>query len=124
MAKDTPPDPTQQFSEWVTQWERAVDEFSNTVMGTEDFSRSMNKMQAAQLEFQRRFAEMTAQNLANMNMPSRDEIMRVSEDINGLDRRLDRIERMLGQILSQTSGAPEPKRKGPARTKKPPPKGS
>ena len=60
-----------------------------------------------------------ASHLANLNMPSRDEIMRLSEDVNGLDRRLDRIERTLNQILNQT-GESTPKKKGPARTKQPP----
>lgn len=119
MAKDTPPDPSQQFSEWITQWERSVDEFSNKMMGTDEFSRSLNQMQAAQLEFQRRFGELMSTHLANMNMPSRDEVMRISEDITGLDRRLDRIERTLKQIL-QTSESASSRKKGPARTKKPP----
>ena len=124
MAKDTPPDPSQQFSEWITQWERTVDEFSNKVMGTDEFSRSLNQLQASQLEFQRRFGDMMSSHLANMNMPSRDEMMKLSEDVSGLDRRLDRIERSINQILSQTSGEASAIPKGPSRTKKPPSKES
>ena len=57
MANDATPDPTAQFREMLTQWERGVDEFMNRVMGTEDFSRSMNEMQRAQLTAQKAFAD-------------------------------------------------------------------
>ena len=120
MAKDTPIDPSQQFSEWITQWERSVDEFSNKIMATEEFSRSLNSMQSAQIEFQRHMSDMMAGHLANMNMPSREEVLQLGEDLAAVDRRLDRIERTLGQILSQTSPGNAAKGKGPARTRKPP----
>ena len=79
MANETTPDPSAQFAEWVTQWERTVDEFSNKVMGTDEFSKSMNQMQGVQMEFQRNFGEMMARNLANLNMPSRDDVNKISD---------------------------------------------
>lgn len=122
MANETPPDPSAQFQEWVTQWERAVDEFSNKVMGTDEFSKSMNQMQGLQIEFQRRFGELMAQQLANFNMPSRDDVIRLSEDLRSIDRRLAHVERSLDKLVAGQAGAP--KKKGPARTKKPPSKKS
>jgi len=119
MSNDAPPNPSMQFQEWVTQWERAVDEFSNKVMGTDEFSRSINQMQGLQLEFQKNFGEMMARQLANLNMPSRDDVIKISEDLRALDRRLAHIERTLNQLVTRSdTGSP---RKGPARTKKPPP---
>ena len=122
MAKDTTPDPAQQYQEWITQWERSVDEFSNRIMGTDEFSRSLNQMQGLQLEFQKRFGEMMARQLAGLNMPSREEVLRISEDLRDVDRRLAHIERALDKLVMQTSDAPSAKKKGPARTKKPPSK--
>ena len=116
--ENTPPDLSAQFQEWVTQWERASDELSNRLMGTDEFSRAMNQMQGMQLEFQRVFGEAMARQLATFNMPSRDEILTLSEDVRNLDRRLARIERSLEKLEKNTGGT-KPK-SGPARTKKPP----
>jgi hypothetical protein len=120
MANETTPDPSAQFAEWVTQWERTVDEFSNKVMGTDEFSKSMNQMQGVQMEFQRNFGEMMARNLANLNMPSRDDVNKISEDLRSLDRRMAHIERSLGQLLKQGKNPGAKKKSGPARTRKPP----
>ena len=121
MSKDTPPDPSVQFQEWVTQWERAADEFSNKIMGTDEFSKSLNQMQSMQIEFQRRFGELMAKQLATLNMPSRDDVLRISEDLRNIDRRLSQLERTLGRLVDQGSGTAAGK-KSPARTRKPPAK--
>ena len=117
--KDAPPDPSMQFQEWVTQWERAVDEFSNRMMGTDEFSRSLNQMQSLQLEFQRNFGDFMSKQLANLNMPSRDDVLMLSEDLRSIDRRLAHVERSLDKLL-QKDGTKRPLRQGPARTRKPP----
>ena len=123
MANNKTPDPSEQFQEWVTQWERAVDEFSNKVMGTDEFSRSLNRMQGLQVEFQKSFSEFMARQLASLNMPSRDDIVRVSEDLRNLDRRLAHIERLMTNPApgEKTTAA---KKTRPKRTRKPPAKGA
>ncbi len=118
MAQDkgtTPPD----FSELVTQWERNFNEMSNQLMGTDEFSKSMNQFQNMQMEFQRNFSEVMARQLANFNIPSRDDIIAVAEQIREMDRRLSRIESALEKTNTGFT-ASEPPRKGPARTRKPP----
>lgn len=113
-----PPDPSQQFNEWVTQWERSFDEFSNRLTGTDEFSRTMNQMQSMQLDLQRQFGDLMARQLAAFNMPSRDDVLSLGEDIRDLDRRIAQIERALGNLLHN-----EPTRaaqSGPPRTRKPP----
>ena len=121
MAKEMPPDPGEAFREWVTQWERSFDKFSNQLMGTDEFSKMLNQMQNLQLEFQRNFGELMARQLASLNIPSREEVLKISEDLQRLDRRIERIESSL-RILAQhseSSGGNET-RKRPARTRKPP----
>ena len=120
MAEDKPVDPSVQFQEWVTQWERSVDEFSNRVMGTDEFSKSMNQMQSLQMEFQNRFGELMARQLASFNMPSRDDVIALSEDIRSLDRRMAHVERHLEKLVAGTNQGSSSRPKGPARTKKPP----
>ncbi len=108
-----------QFSEWVTQWERSFDEYSNRMMGTEEFSKNMNQFQSMQMEFQRTFSDAMAQQLANFNIPSRDEILKIGETLTIIDRRLLQIEKALAKINDTAAPAPT-KKKGPARTRKPP----
>ncbi len=127
MAKDTPKDapkgspkdPAQMFQEWVTQWERATDSFSNKLMGSEDFSKYLNQMQGAQIEFQRGFGELMSKQLANLNMPSREDVLKLSEDLQGLDRRMARIEASLHQLTTTQDSGTIKNKKMPPRTKKP-----
>jgi predicted nucleic acid-binding Zn-ribbon protein len=113
-------DPSAVFANWVTEWERAVDKFSNEVMGTDEFSRSMNQMQKMQLDMQRVFGEAMARQLANFNMPSRDDILELSENIRELDRRVARIEGMIRQLQPAGGNEAPVRRKSPPRTKQPP----
>ncbi len=116
MADSNPPDPGAAFREWVTQWERNFDSLANQFMGTEGFSQAMNEFQKNQLNAQRMFAETMAQILTNLNMPTREDVLRLSEAVQGLDRRLERIEETLGG-----AAAPQPSpAKRPARTRQPP----
>ena len=39
------PDPAESFRNLVTEWERGFDSLANRLMGTEEFSRSMNQFQ-------------------------------------------------------------------------------
>jgi hypothetical protein len=114
MANETPKDPGAIFNEWVTQWERNFDAFANKVMGTEGFSQAMNETQKAQLKMQGMFTQFMTEQLANMNMPTRDDVLRLGEAITAVDRRLERIEEKLA-----LDGKKKSSKKKPARTKKP-----
>ncbi len=120
MADEKSKDPAQMFQEWVTQWERATDSFSNRLLGNEDFSKYMNQMQSFQLEFQRGFAELMAGQLANMNMPSREDVLQISEDIQAIDRRIARIETSLHKLTQTTDSPSRQTGKKTPRTKKAP----
>ena len=115
MSRDNPFDYSDQFREMVTQWERNFDAFANQFMGTENFSKSMNQAQDAQLAAQQAFREFVSKNLEAMHLPSRDDILRLGEAIHRLDRRLARIEEQLS-----TDNAGPRRESGPPRTKKPP----
>jgi len=120
MADEKSKDPAQMFQEWVTQWERATDSFSNRMMGNDDFSKYMNQMQGVQMEFQKGFAELMAGQLARVNMPSREDVLQISEDIQAIDRRIARIESSLHQLTQGTDASPRQTAKKTPRTKKAP----
>ncbi len=105
----------QSFSGMVTEWERNFDAFANQVMGTEAYSQAMNEMQKAQLTYQKGVTDNMAQQLATLNMPTRDDVLQLAEAVRQLDRRMERIEDKL--VLNDE---PPAKRNKPARTRKPP----
>lgn len=113
-------DPSAMFADWVTQWERAVDNFSNDVMATDEFSRSMNQMQKVQLDMQRVFGDAMAKQLANFNMPSRDDILELTENLREVDRRVARVESMLRKMQPEGDNNSPSHRKSPPRTKQAP----
>lgn len=104
----------QSFSEMVTQWERNFDAFANQVMGTEAYSQAMNEMQKAQLAMQRTLNQNMGDQLANLNLPSREDVTQLTEMVYQLDRRLERIEEKLA-----LNDAPKRNKKKPARTRQP-----
>ncbi len=109
----------QNFSEMVTEWERNFDAFANQVMGTEAYSEAMNEMQKAQLNYQRGMHELMAQQLSSLNMPTREDIVELTELVRRIDRRVERIEEKLA-----LNDPPARAGNRPARTKQPPQEGS
>ena len=119
---DKQPDPAEVFRNLVTEWERGFDAMANKIMGTDEFSRSMNQFQDLQLNMQKRFNEAMAEQLTTFNLPSRDDILRLGESIRGLDKRLSKIEMLLAKQSKKGGKGKKGKKKhgGPPRTKQPP----
>lgn len=115
-------DPTQRFREMLTEWERGFDALANRFMGTDEFSRTMNQFQNVQLGAQKAFAEAMAKQLAALNLPSREDVLRVGEAVQALETRLARLESRLGEIGESVGAKPQP-RPGPPRTRRPPESG-
>ena len=113
-------DPAERFRELVTEWERGFDALANRFMGTDEFSRTMNQFQNIQLGLQKAFAEAMAKQLAALNLPSREDVLRVGECVHELEMRLSKMELRLEEIARQVGAAEAPRRKGPPRTKRPP----
>lgn len=117
------PDPTEAFRNLITEWERGFDAMANKFMGTEDFSRSMNQLQDLQLRMQKRFTEAMAEQLSHFNMPSRDDVLRLGENVRALDKRLAKMEKQLKKLAKKQGKKGAGKQRaaeGPPRTKQPP----
>ena len=114
--KDTNP-MAQNFGEMVTEWERSFDSFANQVMGTEAYSEAMNQMQKAQLSYQRGFSEVMAQQLAALNVPTREDVLNLADMIAQVNQRLERMEDKLASMAGNDK--PKAKKKRPTRTRQP-----
>jgi len=109
------------FREVLTQWEREFDALANRFMGTDEFSNVMNQVQRLQLELQRRFNQHVAEQLANFNVPSREDVIRLGETLRDVESRLGRIERLLKDMAEPAVAGSNPARPaGPPRTRQPP----
>ena len=118
MADENPPDPGASFRELVTTWERNLNSVANQVMGTESFSRLMQEAQRMQLVLQQATSEAMGRRLAALNMPTREDIIRLAEKLTDVDRRLMRIEASLdGDATVVPAEVP---RAAKRRTRKPP----
>jgi hypothetical protein len=115
---DKQTDPGEAFAKLVSDWERNFDSMANKIMGTDEFSKSMNQFQNLQLAMQKRFNEAMAQHLLNLNMPSRDDILRLGESIRSVEKRLASIETTLAKKKKKKSDKGGSKK--PPRTKLPP----
>jgi BMFP domain-containing protein YqiC len=113
-------DPTQRFRELITEWERGFDALANKFMGSDEFSRAMNQFQNLQLGAQKAFADTMARQLAALNLPSREDVLRVGEAVHELDRRVARLEARLDEIAEATGAVRAAERPGPRRTRRPP----
>lgn len=120
MSNEKATTPTEMFQEWVTQWEKSVDSFSNKLMGTDEFTQAINSVQNTQLQMQKVFGDMMAKHLANINMPSREDVLRIEEDLHAMNARLARMEVQLEKISGASAGTKPTARQGPPRTKRPP----
>ena len=122
MADDKPNlDFSAQFQDYVTQWERSIDKAYNDFMGTEQYSQSMNQFQKLQLQMQTQFKEAITDQLRNVNMPSRDDVLQIGENVRMLNDRLTRMEEKLDQLLDPEGQRVATKRPSPPRTKTPAP---
>ena len=118
MAKENPPDPAAAFRELVTTWERNINSLANQVMGTESFSRLMQEGQRLQLAMQQATSDAMGRRLTAINMPTREDVIRVAEKLGDIERRLERIEaRLEGNVTPTPDAAP---RAGRPRTRQPP----
>lgn len=115
---DKRPDPGEAFRNLITEWERGFDSMANRIMGTEEFSRSMNQLQDLQLMMQKRFNEAMAEQLSHFNLPSRDDVLRLGERIRAVDKRLAKVEKQLKKLAKKKDK--KDKADGPPRTKLPP----
>jgi polyhydroxyalkanoate synthase subunit PhaE len=112
------------WREWVTQSERQWNAFFNEVMGTEQYSRSMGRLMAMSLDQQKAMSEAMGRYLGALNLPTRSDILSLSDRLSDIEKRLasieERMERLAGSgptptpTSASTATAPRP-----PRTKKP-----
>ena len=115
---DKKTDPNDLFGQMLGQWEKATNEFANTVMGSQSFGQGQNAAMTASLKIRETMHEQMTRFLEVANMPSREDITELRAAVAKLDAKLDRIERKLDGAAPNAKPAAAPV-KSPPRTRKP-----
>ncbi len=102
---DDRPDVGQLWRNWLTDTERQWNAFFNDVMGTDSFGRFLGGYMDIYSTFQRLVAQNMERSLSTLNVPSRSDVLELSERLSSLEERLSSIESSIN-TLAEAVGHP------------------
>ena len=102
----------------LQHWETETNKMLNQATGSEESAKAMNATLSGALRMQTAFKEAMEKGLDALNLPSRSDILQLSEQVAELSRKVDALgESMKSETTSRPldrAGAPKP-----ARTRQP-----
>ncbi len=116
------PDVGQLWRNWLVDTERQWNAFFNDVMGTDSFGRFLGGYTEIYTMFQRLVAQNMERSLSTLNVPSRSDILELSERLGGVEERLAAIEsniRALAEAVGHPSQPAAVTQLRPRRTRRP-----
>lgn len=125
MNDDDQLNPVRLWREWFVKSEKAWSQSLTDMMGDERFSKGMGRYMQEALHTHRMFSESMAQYLANLNLPSRQDILdlgdrlgQVEDALAAVQVELREVRTRLAQGVNVVPAATATRR--PARTRRPP----
>ena len=115
MAEQPNLDPLGLWRDMLGQWERGLNSVANQAMGSDEFSRAMHQVTSLGLRMQQTMGETMNKSLQALNLPSRGDLVALSERLGRIEETLARIE--AGASTQATAPPTVPK---PPRTRQPP----
>jgi hypothetical protein len=126
MSDDDQMNPVRLWREWFVKSEKAWSQAMTDVMGDERFSKGMGRYMQEALHTHRMFSESMAQYLANLNLPSRQDVLDLSDRMGQVEDALASVQVELRELRTRLAQgvtalpAASAERPKPARTKRPP----
>lgn len=125
MTDDNQLNPVRLWREWFVKSEKAWSQAMTDMMGDERFSKGMGRYMQEALHTHRMFSESMAQYLANLNLPSRQDILDLSDRMGQVEDALAAVQVELRELRTRiaqgVNAAPAAsERPKPVRTKRPP----
>lgn len=114
-------EPTVNWQSMLGEMEKNFNAFANQAMATPEFSKILNQFGGAAAGAQRQMGELMEKYLLTMNLPSRAQLVGMSERLQSIETQLNEIKALLNQGGSQESRPNSMPR--PPRTKRPPSEG-
>jgi hypothetical protein len=127
MSSNEKIEPLQLWREWFVKSEKAWSQALTDMMGDERFSQGMGKYMQEALHSHRMFSEAMSQYLANLNLPSRTDVLDLGDRLGQIEETLAALQvelREQRKLFANAKFDPDaisantPPR--PARTKRPP----
>jgi hypothetical protein len=115
MAEQPNLDPLGLWREMLGQWERGLNSVANQAMGSDEFSRAMHQVTSLGLRMQQTMGEAMDKSLRALNLPSRGDLVAITERIGRIEETLARIESAMRPAGEAPASAPRP-----PRTRQPP----
>lgn len=120
-------DPMTLWRDWFVKSEKAWSQALTDMMGDERFSRGMGRYMQEALHTHRMFSEGMSQYLANLNLPSRSDLLDIGDRLGQIEDTLAAIQVELREQRIQIARATAPGSEStaseasarPARTKRP-----
>ncbi len=116
------PDVGQLWRNWLVETERQWNDFFNDVMGTDSFGRIVGGYTEIYSTFQRLVAQNMERSLSTLNVPSRSDIVELSERLSRVDERLASIESSISALAEAVGHPSQPAsvtQLRPRRTRRP-----
>lgn len=114
-----PTDPAALFRDLLGQWETAANQFGQEMLKSGEAARAMGAATTVTAKGQEATREAMGKALTVFNLPSRAEIVALSEQVARVEERLSRIESLLIKLAGEGAAPAAPKPRV-ARTRKPP----
>lgn len=123
MSKEKDIDPLRLWREWFVKSEKTWSDALTEMMGDENFSKGMGRYLHEALHTHRMFSEAMAQYLSNLNIPSRADILDMSDRLAHIEDTLNQLVVELrgqrAQLAKLAAGAGEAAAQRPMRTRRP-----
>ncbi len=119
---DDRPDVGQLWRTWLTETEHQWNTFFNDVMSADSFGRFLGGYTEIYSSFQRLAAQNMERSLSTLNVPSRSDIVELSERLSGVEERLAAIESSINALAEAVGHPAEPAavtQLRPRRTRRP-----
>ncbi|MEM7542464.1 MAG: hypothetical protein AAF384_12905 [Pseudomonadota bacterium] len=121
MADPDEFNPMRLWREWLIKSEKMFSDGMTEVMGDERFSKGMGRYMQEMLHTHKMMTDSFAQYLTALNLPSRGDILDISDRIGQMEDALAQTQVELRQLRTQiASMGSDSVQKKPSRSKKPP----
>ena len=119
MATPNPADPFAAWRDLLAHWEKNMNALGNQAMNTDQFGQSMGQVTTMSLAMQQMLADMMTRAQAAANLPTRADILAISERLQAIEQTLNRLAQVVERLAAgEAAGSGTTRR--PARTRKPP----
>lgn len=125
MSNNDKIEPMQLWRDWFVKSEKAWSQALTEMMGDERFSKGMGRYMQEALHTHRMFSEAMSQYLANLNLPSRSDVLDLSDRLGQIEDTLAALQVEIREqrqflVSANSGGGNVTEAPRPARTKRPP----